>query len=100
MIVAKTAINLYTALSNTALDSLAAKEALDAAGVTYTHLHYTDAAQQQAVLDAVNTWQPDKPKLTTFPFLVYDEHHDDYSTVRRIIPGKASIIGAVSDLAG
>lgn len=100
MIVAKTAINLYTALSNTALDSLAAKEALDAAGVTYTHLFYVDPQQQADVLAAVSTWRPTEPALTAFPFLVYDERHDDYSTVRKVVVGKAAILSAVSDLAG
>lgn len=100
MIVAKADINLYTALSSTALDSIAVKEALDAAGVTYTHLHYIDPQQQADVLAAVSTWRPTEPALTAFPFLVYDERHDDYSTVRKIIVGKAAILGAVSDLVG
>lgn len=100
MVVAKANLNLYTALSDTALDSLAAKNALDAAGADYTHLHYVDSAQQADVLAAVSTWYPDKPALTAFPFLVYDERHDDYSTVRKIVIGKAAILGAVSDLVG
>lgn len=100
MIVAKADINLYTALSDTALDSLAAKKALDDAGVEYVHLFYVDPEQQADVLAAVSTWQPDEPPLTAFPFLVYDERHDDYSTVRKIVVGKAAILGAVSDLVG
>lgn len=100
MIVAKAEINLYAALSDTALDSLEVKKALDAAGVKYTHLFYIESEQQEAVLAAVSTWRPDEPPLKDFPFLVYDERHDDYSVIRRVVVGKSAILGAVSDLVG
>lgn len=97
MIVANTNFHLYTAFSTTALDSLRAKKALDNAGLQYNHLYYVEEEQQKQVLESVSTWFTEKT-LNQFPFLVYDERHDDYSTVRKILIGAAEIVNTINTL--
>lgn len=95
MIVANTNFHLYTAFSTTALDSLRAKKALDDAGKEYVHLYYVEEEQQKQVLESVSTWFSEKT-INQFPFLVYDERHDDFSSHRKILIGAAEIISFVS----
>jgi hypothetical protein len=98
MIVSKANIFLYTGFTATASESFAAKSALDAAGVEYTNLHYADSSQHEDVFAAISSWFPESPPVTSFPFLVYDERHDDYSVYRRIIRGAEGIIASASEL--
>lgn len=97
MIVSITNFYLYTGLTASASDSFAVKAAMDENGVEYTHLHYADSSQHEDVLSAVSSWFPENPPLTDFPFLVYDERHDDFSVVKRILVGKNEIIAAIED---
>ena len=97
MIVANTNFNLYTAFSTTVLDSFRAKKALDSAGIQHNHLYYVEEEQQQQVLDSISTWFTEKT-INQFPFLIYDERHDDYSTVRKILIGAAEIVNSANTL--
>lgn len=42
----------------------------DHSGVEYLKLHYSDPAQESAVLDALNTWWTGK-EVSYWPFVVY-----------------------------
>lgn len=104
MIVGTANVHLYTAFDATALDAIDCYEALTAAEVSFTHLHYTDPAQRQQVLAAVSTWhnpylpeeqQQPRPPVTAFPFVTYDERHDDYTSVRRVVEGKDAILALI-----
>jgi hypothetical protein len=99
MIVENANIYLYTGLTASASDSFAAKDALDTAGVQYTHLHYADSSQHEGVFSAISTWFPESDPITDFPFVVYDERHDDWSVHKRCLVGKDTIIGAIEALA-
>jgi hypothetical protein len=100
MIVAIANIHLYTAFDATALDGVACYNALTAAEKDFVHLHYTDPAQCAAVLTAVSSWrsaydatEPDAGmEVDAFPFVTYDERHDDYSSIRRVVEGKDAIL--------
>lgn len=87
---AKTNIYLYGALDANVADSYNAKEYLDAEGIQYTHLFYSDPAQHKAVLDPVSSWFPKGEKVTAFPFVVWDEDGD-----RRVAKGLKEIKATV-----
>lgn len=68
----KTKIYLYGALDANVAESYKAKEAMDASGVEYTHLFYSDEAQLPHVLTPINTWFKDR-KISGFPFVTWTE---------------------------
>lgn len=93
MIVGIANIYLYSGLTKTGGGASAeAKEWLDAQGIEYTHLHYGDPAQHESVFSALSTWFPNEEvAIADFPFVVYEERHDDYSTVQRLLYGLDAI---------
>ncbi len=91
MLVGIADIYLYTGLTASAGDSHAAFEWLTENDIPFTHLHYADPAQHPSVFEPLNTWFPDEVVFTDFPFVIYDERHDDYTTVRRCIYGLDAI---------
>ena len=105
MIVGTANIHLYSAFDATALDGVDCYAALTAAEKDFVHLHYTDPAQCEAVLTAVSSWrsaydatEPDAGmEVTAFPFVTYDERHDNYTSVRRVVQGKAAILALLTD---
>ena len=93
MIVGIANIYLYTGLTkNGGGASAEAKEWMDAQGFEYTHLHYADAAQHTSVFDALSTWFPNGDVvINDFPFVIYEERHDDFSSEQRILYGLDAI---------
>jgi hypothetical protein len=93
MLVGITNIYLYTGLSSTGADSAEALAWMQDNNIPHTHLHYGDPAQHQSVFDAVGTWTFGGAtiELTEFPFVIYEERHDDYSTVHQCLYGLDAI---------
>jgi hypothetical protein len=95
MIVGIANVYLYTGLTKNGAASFEAKEWMDASGIEYTHLHYADPAQHASVFEALGTWFPDEEvAIADFPFVVYEERHDDYSSVQRLLYGLEAITGS------
>lgn len=94
MIVGIKDIYLYAGLTETGgSDSAKAKKWLDEQGIEYSHLFYGDPDQHQSVFDALATWFPDEDfTIEDFPFVVYDELHDDFTAVRRCLYGLVAIV--------
>ena len=91
MIVGITNIYLYsgpTADGNDD-DSVAALAWMEDSELDFTHLRYGDPEQHEAVFTALNSWGIGE--FTEFPFVIYDEKHDDYTTVRQAIIGLDAI---------
>lgn len=93
MLVGIANIYLYTGLSSTGADSAEALAWVQDNNVPHTHLHYGDPAQHQEVLSAVSTWTfgGGNMELTEFPFVIYEERHDDYSMVLQCLYGLEAI---------
>ncbi len=92
MLVGIANINLYSGLTATGGESHAAHEWLTNSGIPFTHLHYADPSQHQSVFDAINTWFPEREGgITEFPFITYEERHDDYTTKVKCLYGLEEI---------
>jgi hypothetical protein len=90
MIVGIKDIYLYTGLTPTGgNDSALAIQWLDENNIEYSHLWYSDPAQHAEVFNALNTWGIGT--FSDFPFVIYDEMNDDYTTVRRSLIGLNAI---------
>lgn len=88
MLVGIANIYLYTGLTKNATASFEAKEWMDSTGIQYTHLHYADPAQHESVFSALSTWFPDEQvAIADFPFVIYDERHDDYTSAPCLLYG-------------
>lgn len=86
MIVGIANIYLYTGLTPSGGDSYAAKQWMEDQGIEYVHLHYAEPAQHESVFEALRTWFPEQ-EILDFPFVIYDERHDDYSVEKRCLYG-------------
>lgn len=101
-------IYLSTGFPDVNGESAVAKKFLDDNGVSYTHLHYADQRQWQAVFDAFSTWRGydhdgdgkfETKELiavnaTAFPVLHYDVITDDYRRERVVIQGASNIVNS------
>lgn len=96
MIVGIANIYLYTGMTKDGGGPSAdAKAWMDAEGIEYTHLHYGDPAQHASVFEALGTWFPDSEvAIADFPFVIYEERHDDYSSAQRLLYGLDAITGS------
>jgi hypothetical protein len=82
MLVRITDIYLYTGLTSTGGNNSAlAKQWMDDNNIVYTHLWYMDSVQHADVFEAMNTWN--LGTFSDFPFVIYDEIHDDSETIVR-----------------
>jgi hypothetical protein len=105
MIVAIANIHLYTAFNATALDGVDCYSALTAAEKDFVHLHYADPTQCESVLTAVSSWrsaydatEPDAGmEVDAFPFVTYDERHENWTSIRRVVQGKAAILALLQN---
>lgn len=93
MLVGITNIYLYTGLSSTGADSAEALAWMRDNDIPHTHLHYGDPEQHQELLSALSTWAFGGAtiELTEFPFVIYEERHDDYNTVHQCLYGLEAI---------
>ena len=92
MLVGIATINLYTGMTATGSDSHAAFEWMTENEVPFTSLHYADPVQHQSVFEAISTWFPERSEgVTEFPFVTYEERHDDYSTKVQCLYGLGEI---------
>lgn len=90
MIVGIKNVYLYTGLTATGgNDCATAIEWLDANNIAYNHLWYGDPKQHQSVFDSLNTWGIGT--FSDFPFVIYEEVHDDYSNVTQALIGLQAI---------
>lgn len=90
MIVGIKDVYLYTGLTETGGNDCAkAINWLNANNVTFKHLLYGDIAQHDALFEALNTWGIGV--FSDFPFVIYDEVHDDYSVVKQALIGLDAI---------
>lgn len=90
MIVGIKDIYLYTGLTPTGGDNSAvALEWMRDNNIDFTHLWYGDPVQHESVFSALNSWNIGE--FSDFPFVVYDEKHDDYTTVRQALIGLDAI---------
>ncbi len=90
MIIGIKDVYLYSGLTPTGgNDSASAVQWLQENNIQFTHLWYGDTAQHAGVFEAINTW--DIGTFTDFPFVVYDEVHDDNTTVRQALNGLSEI---------
>ena len=86
-------IYLYTGLTETGGNNSAkAKKWMDDNGIPHTNLWYGDAGQHEDVFKALNTWTFDtKVEIKDFPFVIYDEIHEDGSKVIQCLYGFQAI---------
>lgn len=90
MIVGITNIYLYTGLTvSGGNNSAAAYQWLQDNDIDFIHLSYNDSSQYASVFEALNTW--DIGEFSDFPFVIYDEKHDDYTTVKQALIGLEAI---------
>jgi hypothetical protein len=90
MIIGIKDVYLYSGLTPTGgNDSALAIQWLEENNIEFTHLWYGDATQHAGVFDAINTWGIGT--FSDFPFVVYDEVHDDNTTVRQALNGLSEI---------
>jgi hypothetical protein len=90
MIIGIKDVYLYSGLTPTGgNDSALAIQWLEENNIEFTHLWYGDATQHAGVFDAMNTWGIGT--FSDFPFVVYDEVHDDDTTVRQALNGLSEI---------
>lgn len=90
MIVGIANIYLYTGLTPTGgNDSALAEKWLKDNNIEFNHLWYGDPAQHASVFESLNTWGIGE--FNDFPFVVYDERHDDYTTVKQALIGLEAI---------
>lgn len=93
MLVGIANIYLYTGLSSTGADSAEALAWMQDNNIPFEHLHYGDPAHHPNVFEALSTWTFNGAniELTEFPFVIYEERHDDYSTVLQCLYGLDAI---------
>ena len=86
-------IYLYTGLTNTGgSDSAKAKKWMDSSNIPHTNLWYGDPGQHESVFKALNTWTfGTKVNIKDFPFVIYDEVHEDKSKVVQCLYGLDAI---------
>lgn len=90
MIVGIKEIFLYTGLTATGgNDSALAIKWFNDNNIPYTHLWYGDSSQHETVFSSLNTWGIGE--FTDFPFVIYDEKHDDFSTKTQALIGLDAI---------
>ena len=89
-------VYLYTSEYNgDVAENIQAVAFMDRAGIPFNRLLYNDRTQSDEVLATLNTWWPkfdaSLPPLTTYPFIVYTEVHDD-------IPARSSPVKYVAGI--
>ena len=90
MIVGIKNICLYTGLTPTGgNNSAVALTWMRENNIPHDHLWYGEPDQHSSVLTALNTWNIGE--FSDFPFVIYDELHDDYSTVKQSLIGLEAI---------
>jgi hypothetical protein len=89
MIVGITNTYLYSGQTAEGNNSAAALQWMEDNNIDFTHLCYRDPEQHETVFAALNSWGIGE--FTEFPFVIYDEKHDDYTTVRQAIIGLDNI---------
>lgn len=90
MIIGIKDVYLYSGLTPTGgNDSASALLWLQENNIQFTHLWYGDTAQHASVFEAMNTWGIGT--FSDFPFVVYDEVHDDNTTVKLALNGLSEI---------
>jgi len=90
MIVGISQIYLYTGLTPTGGNNSAlALQWLDANNIQYQHLWYGEPSHHEGVFAAMNTWEIGT--FTDFPFVTYEELHDDNTSVTRALIGLDAI---------
>lgn len=90
MIVGISDITLYVGLTATGGNhSALAQEWFAEQGIEHKTLWYGDPAQHDQVFEAINSWR--LGTVTDFPFVTYEEKHDDFTTVRQILIGLDAI---------
>ena len=90
MIIGIKDVYLYSGLTPTGgNDSATALQWLQENNIQFTHLWYGDAEQHASVFEAMNTWGIGT--FSDFPFVVYDEVHDDNTTVKQALNGLSEI---------
>jgi hypothetical protein len=90
MIIGIKDVYLYSGLTPTGgNDSASALQWLQENNIQFTHLWYGDTAQHASVFEAMNTWGIGT--FSDFPFVVYDEVHDDNTTVKQALNGLSEI---------
>lgn len=83
-------VHLYTGLTETGgNDSASAQKWLDENNISYSHLWYGDPQQHPEVFAALNTWGIGN--FSDFPFVIYDEVHDNYDLKRQALIGLDAI---------
>ena len=86
MIIGITNICLYTGLTPTGGNaSASAQQWMDDNNIEYSSLWYGDIKQHADVFESLNSWYIGE--FTDFPFVIYDEKHDDYTLVKQSLIG-------------
>jgi len=90
MIVGIKDIFLYTGLTpNGGNDSAIALQWMIDNNIPHDNLWYGDPAQHSSVFAALNTWGIGE--FTDFPFVIYDEKHDDFTITKQALIGLDAI---------
>ena len=90
MIVGIENIYFYMGLTPTGSnDSVLAQMWLDEQAIPYQFMWYADQAQHADVFAALNTWGIGT--FSDFPFVIYDEKHDDFTTTKQALIGLDAI---------
>lgn len=77
---------LYTALDETAAQSIDAVKELKASGINFSHVHYFDFDQMKEVLGSLQTWFADTDSAglpQSYPFVIYEQAFDIMDTPPR-----------------
>lgn len=93
MIVGIKDIYLYAGLTEGGGSASAtAKIWLEEQGITFNYLFYGDPAQHESVFSALGTWFTEEQLVfADFPFVIYDELHDNFTSKQRCLYGLAEI---------
>jgi hypothetical protein len=90
MIIGIKDIYLYSGLTPTGGNNSAlAVQWLKQNNIVFTHLWYGDEEQHAGVFNAINTWN--LGTFSDFPFVIYDEIHDDNTVVKQALNGLSEI---------
>lgn len=90
MIVGIENIDFYIGLTPTGSnDSVLAHMWLDEQNVPYRFMWYGDRNQHADLFAALNTWNIGT--FSDFPFIIYDEKHDDFTTTKQCLIGLDAI---------
>lgn len=90
MIVGIRNIYLYTGLTPTGGDNSArALTWLRENNIPHEHLWYGEPNQHPEVFSSLNTWNIGE--FADFPFVIYDELHDDYTVIKQSLIGLEAI---------